>query len=63
MRLSHRPRGLSKRRKSFKAGVSIVGAPLVNINSGGGGSGAQPVAPAAPADPAAPKDFADPLAS
>ncbi|MBA4109031.1 MAG: type VI secretion system tip protein VgrG [Leptothrix sp. (in: Bacteria)] len=45
------------------AGVSIVGAPLVNINSGGGGSGAQPVAPAAPADPAAPKDFADPLAS
>ena len=45
------------------AGVSIVGAPLVNINSGGGGSGANPVVPAAPADPAKPKDFKDPLAS
>jgi type VI secretion system secreted protein VgrG len=45
------------------AGVAIVGSPLVNINSGGGGSGAQPVAPAAPASPAEPTVPTDPLAS
>ena len=45
---------------TLEAGVVIVGAPLGNINSDGGGSGAQP---AAPADPVKPKDFKDPLAS